>query len=176
MSRKNSSANTSDKKPKAISEKMRKRIEACAAFGMILIAASLAAPFAAGFDDIPGMFRYISAFKWVYAAGALIFTGARAVATTDRTESLRVRRLRRMEFWGGIAFCMAAFFWFYNCERFNIGGNVIVMQGPLAVLRDSILFSLVGAFLELVASWMIVWRKKKESKSVDSAKSSDKEK
>ncbi len=139
-------------------ENRRKKMEAIATFGLILVAAAMFAPFAS-FGSV-GKFDWLSIGKWIYAAGALIFTFARLVNVSDPKESLRLRRLRRLEFWAGMAFCIGAFFWFYNENKF---GNTLFV-GPLAIVRDTVLFSLAGAFIQVIASWMIAYRQKKESR------------
>lgn len=133
------------------SEKLRRRIEATATFGLLLICVALAVPFASPLD-----LDFISIFKWVYSAGALIFIIARAVGTKDSSDSLRIRRLRRMEFWAGVAFVFAAAFWFY--EEAHLGEYA----GVLAIMRNTIMFTLAGALIQIIASWMIVARSKKE--------------
>lgn len=88
-----------------------------------------------------------------------MFWGARCVDISDKKESLRLRRLRRMEFWSGACFGVAAFFWFYNENKY--GGSDTA--GPLAILQDTILFAIAGAMLQVVAAWMIYYRQKKEA-------------
>lgn len=151
--------------------KTRRILESTATFGLLLLVVSLAAPFASSFADggILGMIRSISIFKWIFAAGALIFTIARMAGSTDRSESLRLRRLRRLEFWAGVAFCVAAFFWFYNCRRFGVDTAIYPSAGPLAIMRDTIMFSLVGALIQVIASWMIYYRARKEEKAAAAA-------
>lgn len=144
-------------------EKRRRLAEGSATFGLLLIAASLAVPFAVGLDKC---MEWLTWLRWSYAAGALIFTAARVVAAGDHSESLRLRRLRRLEFWAGIAFCMAAFFWFYNFEKFHLDNPAMsIFVGPLRVLNETILFSLAGAVIQVIASWMIAYRQTKEQKS-----------
>lgn len=149
-------------------EKRRRLVEATATFGLILVAAALLAPFATflgGGDsglvsaDSTG---WRAAYKWIYAAGALIFTFSRLVNVSDPSESMRLRRLRRLEFWAGMAFCIGAFFWFYNSRK--LSGMLYV--GQMAVLRDTVVFSLAGAMIQIIASWMIVWRQKRESAEI----------
>ena len=153
---------SSDKKAtgavdKAAVEKRRKTIESSATFGLILVAVALAAPF----TDLTN-FEYIRIFKWIYAPGALLFTIARIVGANDPADSLRVKRLRRLECWAGIALCVGAFFWFYNEGRFE---DVLkVGSGALTYLHETIIFSLVGALIQVIASWMIYYRQKKELK------------
>ena len=130
--------------------------ENTAALGLLLVAAALIAPFASMQNA-----ALLSALKWVYAAGALIYTAARCVGVSDPAESRRLRRLRRLEAWAGFAFIVGAAFWFYTEQRLPS------TAGTLALLRNTILFSLVGAMIQLIASWMIVWRQRKESGSAD---------
>ena len=140
-------------------EKRRKLAESVATFGLILIAVSLVAPF----TDIENL-EFLSIFKWIFAPGALIYTVARVVNVNTPSDSLRLRRLRRLEFWSGIAFCFAAFFWFYNDFRYvsSVPGAIQTV-GPLKVLHETIMFSLVGALIQLIASWMISYRMRKEA-------------
>ncbi|MDE7342625.1 MAG: hypothetical protein K2N19_01220 [Muribaculaceae bacterium] len=142
----------------------RKKMEALATFGLILIAVALLAPFASFLSGgsgmvHPGEFSWISVYKWVYAAGALIFTAARIVNVNDPKDSMRVRRLRRMEFWAGMAFCIGAFFWFYNTQ----------IYGKLK-FDEIVTFSLVGAMLQVISSFMIAWRQKKEAQESSNEK------
>ena len=135
--------------------KSRKAIEATATFGLILIAVGLAGPFTNLTD--PDFIRF---FKWIYSPGALIFTIARIVGSTDPDESMRLRRLRRLEFWAGVSFCIGVFFWFYNENRY---AEVLTMaSGTLTVLRETIYFTLVGAVIQVLAVLLIGRRIKKE--------------
>ena len=140
--------------------KSRKAIEGSATFGLILVAVGLAAPF----TDLMNT-DFLRIFKWVYAAGALLFTIARIVGANDPDDSMRVRRLRRMEFWAGVALCIGAFFWFYNEERF--GAFLQVGTGVMTCLKETIYFSLAGAVIQVFASLMITHRLKKEGKNGD---------
>lgn len=153
-------------------EKRRKQVEMTATFGLLLIAVGLVAPFAA-LDNV----SYLSTFKWIFAPGALIFTVARMVNVNDPQDSLRLRRLRRLEFWAGMAFCIAAFFWFYNDYKYvtHIPGSII-MVGPLKVLHETILFSMVGAMIQVISSWMINRLMKKELSTGEASYSGNKEK
>lgn len=147
--------------------KRRKIVDNAATVGLILIAVALAAPFVATLTSEPetmiiNSMTMIKYFKWVFAAGALTFTVARVINVNAPGDSLRLRRLRRLEFWAGVAFCMAGFFWFYNSQKFGVDNMLIITAGPLAVLRDTIIFSLAGAVIQLIASWMVAYRMKKE--------------
>lgn len=135
-------------------EKLRRRMEALSTFGLILIAAGLVAPFAAVDNTLMAV-----VCRWVFAAGALIYTVARMVNVNDPADSMRLRRLRRMEMWAGFCFVVAAGFWFYNAHRF-VG---IVFSLP--VMNNTIVFTLAGAVIQVVASWMISAQAKKEKKN-----------
>lgn len=139
--------------PKGKMEKIRKMAEGVATFGMILIMVAIAAPLA----NLTST-AWLPIFKWIYAAGAVIFATARAVGSTDPKESMRLRRLRRLEFWAGVAFIIGGAFWFYNESRFSS----VPSAGSLSILRETILFSLVGALIQVVASWLIYSVAKKE--------------
>lgn len=121
--------------------------------GLILIAAALVAPFASlGSDWMPVVCR------WVYAAGALIYTVARMVNVNEPHDSARLRRLRRMEMWAGFCFIVGCGFWFYNAARFA------GISFSLPVMRDTIAFTMAGAIIQIIASWMISAQMSKESK------------
>ena len=59
-----------------------------------------------------------------------------------------------MEVWAGVAFCVATFFWFYNTSRYP--------YMSLAVMRDTVVFTLDGALIQIIAAWMIASQMKKE--------------
>lgn len=132
---------------------MAKYAESSATFGLILVAASLIVPFAGVSSPL-----WTEVAKWVYVCGALIFTIARVVCVISCRASFRIRRLRRLEAWAGIAFCVGAFFWFYNEVRFGKGFGL-----SLAVLRETIMFTLAGAMIQVIAVWLIYYREKKEN-------------
>ena len=132
-------------------EKRRKQVEGTATFGLILICIALVSPF-----TNPANLYLLSIFRWIFGAGALIYLIARTVDITDPQESLRLRRLRRMEFWAGVSFGIATAFWFYN--QHHLGEYM----GMLTILRTTILFTLVGAVIQIIASWLIYTQAKKE--------------
>lgn len=136
---------------KSRKRKLRRTCENMATFGLLLVCAAMVSPFATS-----GNPKWLQVFCWVYAAGSLIYTIARMVDVSDPDESLRLRRLRRMEFWAGISFCVASGFWFYNTGR--LGPHA----GVLALMQNTVAFTIVGAALQTIASWMIVARQKKE--------------
>ena len=64
-----------------------------------------------------------------------------------------------MEFWAGVAFMAGAVFWFVQEDRLGASG------GLLALMRETVMFTLAGAFIQIIASWLIVYRVKKEGSS-----------
>lgn len=130
----------------------RKYVELAASLGLVLVLLSMMAPFFGTFLGNP-----ISWGGWVYAAGALVYTAARVVNVNAPGDSLRLRRMRRMEFMAGVCFIVGAAFWFYKLNYFQS-----VFSGPLAVLRQTVAFTMAGAVLQIVASWMIAARMRKE--------------
>ena len=136
---------------RANKKKLRRACENIATFGLLLVCAAMVSPFATGANP-----EWMRIFCWVYAVGAVVYTVARMVDVSDPDESVRLRRLRRMEFWAGIAFCIASGFWFYTASRLGEGAGV------LALMRNTVVFTIVGAAIQTIASWMIVSRMKKE--------------
>lgn len=136
-------------------EKRRRLVERTATFGLLLLCAALVAPFAIS-NEMSGLAIY----KWIYAAGALISLVARLVGATDPGYSARLRRIRRMEFWAGVAFGVGAALWFYTERR------VGPFAGPLAVLRSTIMFTLAGAVIQVISAQLgyNVERKEKNEK------------
>lgn len=133
----------------------RKAIERTATFGLILVVAGLLGPF----TDLSNI-GYVRFFKWIYAAGALVFTVARIVGSTDSADSMRQRRLRRLEFWAGVAFCIGAFFWFYNEDHYSFYLNL--GMGSLSCLRDTVYFTLAGAVIQILAVVLLARTQRKE--------------
>lgn len=135
--------------------KRRRRVaELLASVGMIIIGIGMLMPLLNMLDV-----NILYSFRWVFAAGALLFWAGRCIPVGSPDESVRLTRLRRLEFWSGACFGVAAFFWFYNCNKYAH----IPTTGALMILRDTILFSLAGAVLQLIAAWMIYYRQKKEA-------------
>lgn len=137
--------------PAGGNEKKGKLVEGVATFGLLLICVSLVLPFFS-----PSDFTLVKVLKWVYSAGALIYVIARVIGAKAPGESVRLRRLLRMEFWAGVAFMVGAAFWFYSESHLG------PYAGMLALLRQTILFTLVGAALQVIASWLIVSCQRKE--------------
>lgn len=134
------------------SRRSKRRIcENVATVGLLMVCVAMLGPFLLGAQPM-----VMKVFCWIYAAGALVYTVARMIDVSDPRESVRLRRMRRMEFWAGIAFCIASGFWFYTTQR--LGDQA----GVLALMRNTVLFTIVGAALQTIASWMIVSRMKKE--------------
>jgi high-affinity Fe2+/Pb2+ permease len=96
---------------------------------------------------------------WVYTAGALCYTVPRIIAAFNnlKSDSLRIKRLRRMEMWAGIAFCLGAAFWIYNYTRFLGFFN-------LKVINETITFTIVGAVIQMIGSWLLSSAQKKQEK------------
>lgn len=138
---------TPDKKKKR--ERIRRAMERTATFGLLLLAIGLVAPFTDHLNT-----AIMAAFKWIFGAGSLIYLAARIFGGTDPEASVRLRRLHRMEIWAGVAFCVATFFWFYNTSRYP--------YMSLAVMRDTVVFTLAGALIQIIAAWMIASQMKKE--------------
>ncbi len=134
-------------------EKRLQAAENCATFGLLLVCAGLLSPFFGA-----GAPWVMEVSKWVYLAGALIYTGARiAGVVADRGASVRVRRLRRMEGWAGICFCVGSFFWLFNHYRFSEFGF------GLKIIGETVTFTLAGAVIQIIASWMLSSALRKEA-------------
>ncbi|MDE6291774.1 MAG: hypothetical protein K2M16_09600 [Muribaculaceae bacterium] len=135
-------------------ETRRKYVEIGASVGLLLVLAAMMAPFLESFIGHSMMWA-----KWVYGVGALTYTVSRVVNVNAPGDSLRLRRLRRLEFWAGMCFIVGAAFWFYKLQYYSG-----FFAGPLAVMRQTVAFTMAGAVIQIVASWMIAYRIKKESK------------
>lgn len=131
---------------------LRGKMEATATFGLLLVAVGLVAPFAG-----TGHAGWLVAFKWIYTAGAVVYTAARIVGAFPKGEPYKIRRLHRMECWAGFAFCIAAGFWFWNTRAFD--GVALTFR----MLNETILFTLVGALIQIVSSWMLASAQKKQN-------------
>jgi hypothetical protein len=132
-------------------ERTRKRAEVFANIGMLLICAGLVIPLFNLMDT-----EMLTVYKWVYSAGALIFLIARGVGASDPSGEKRLRRLRRLEFWAGVAFVLGASLWFYHEQR------MVPYAGALYVIKDTILFSMVGAAVQIISSWLTYFATKKK--------------
>lgn len=142
----------------------RRYTDNIATFGLLLVCVALLVPLINIFTPTFEMIM-----KWVYAAGALIYTLARVTDLAVKGESFRVRRLRHMEFWAGISFCIAAGLWFYHGNR--LGGHYGMTLG---VVRDTVVFTIVGAVLQIVASWLLSAQLRKEQKEQNKVQNQNK--
>lgn len=106
-----------------------------AILGMLLIAIGTLLPILSArhtiYHDIPDTFKY------VYAAGAVLILIAR-IFSPYKGKVLRLKRLRRIEVWSALFFCVAAFFVFYEPDA----------------TRNWIAFTLAGAAIQLYVSFM----------------------
>lgn len=142
-------------------ERGRKALESTATFGLLLLAIGLVAPFTNLQND-----TMLSAFKWIFGSGALIYTASRIAGVFGPAGSMRLRRLRRMEVWAGIAFCAATFFWFYNVAH--------VGYLTMKVMRDTVVFTLAGALIQIIASWLTASERQKLAAASHDAGKDDK--
>lgn len=123
----------------------RKKVEMAASAGLLLVLVAMMAPF---FPALPGWVTACA--KWVYAVGALTYTVARVVNVNAPEDPLRLRRLRRLEFWAGMCFIVGGAFWFYKEQHYHG-----IMVGPLAVMQQTVAFTMAGAVIQIVAGVMI---------------------
>lgn len=118
--------------------------------GLLLIAAGTLIPILQGHDtlyrDMP------STFKYIYTGGAVILLVAR-ICSGYKGKVLRLKRLRRIEVWSALFFCVAAFFLFYEKDT----------------TRNWLAFTLAGAAIQAFTSFMIprVTRKALRGEKVD---------
>lgn len=97
--------------------------------GLLLVMVAAVLPLTGNRGDV---------FRYIYAAGAvLVFVGR--LFNRCPVNSLRVKRLYRLEVWAGVVFCVGAFFLFY----------------PSAGATDWMAFTLAGGVIEAYASLMI---------------------
>ncbi len=132
--------------------KRLKQVEIAASLGLLLLCAGLIAPFAA-----PNSIVAIEVCKWIYAVGAVVYTVARFINVAGTEDSRILRRMRRMLGWAGICFCVGAAFWFWNQSKYGNFGL------SLATMRDTVAFTLAGAIIQIVGSWRVAMRMKRES-------------
>ncbi len=86
-------------------------------------------------------------FRYLYAAGALMVVVGRLFSPYTG-KHLRMKRLRRMESWSGIIFCVGAFFLFYDKTN----------------NRDWLAFTMAGAVVQIVATILMTRVASKELK------------
>lgn len=107
-----------------------------ATIGLLLVAAGTLMPILGSHDII---YRELpSTFKYIYTGGAALllisrlFNGYKGVV-------LRVKRLRRIETWSALFFCVGAFFLFYETDT----------------TRNWLAFTLAGAAIQVYVSFML---------------------
>ena len=137
-------------------ESLRRKVETTATFGMLMVAVGIALPFIDFSSEI-----WSEVGRWVYVVGAVIYTIARMVKIEDPADTMRIRRLIRLEFWAGVAFLIGAGLWFYKAVKFA----GIAQAASLVIMKDTVLFTLVGAAIQLIASWMIYYARKRIANS-----------
>lgn len=82
-----------------------------------------------------------SAFRWVYAAGALTSLAGRLFVKVPAQAPLRVKRLMRIETWSSIFFCAAAAFLFWpgagnrDWIALTIAGGAILVYTSIMIPR-----------------------------------------
>lgn len=113
-----------------------------APLGLLMVLAATAVPF-----FLHNTAWALTAYPYVYAAGALIVLIAR-ILVPKKDSDFRLKRLKRLDVWIGIIFCVAAVFLFY----------------PGASPRDWLAFTLAGAALQVYTSMAIPARENKLSK------------
>lgn len=104
--------------------------------GMILIVVALL---------LPLLGTNVKIARWIYSAGALITLAGRLL-TPYHGDSIRVKRLHRIQAWSAIFFCVSAFFMFY----------------PGAGAADWLAFTLAGGAIVIYTSIMIPLVERKE--------------
>lgn len=144
-----------EEKPLEKYTKRRKVTDFISGGGMVLIAIGLLIPLLNLSDT-----SMLPICKWVFTTGVLLCLGAKCVVTYPPSTSFRLRRLKRLEFWASVCFAVGAGFWFYNESKFSGIDGI----GALSIIRDTILFTLSGAIVQLIAAWLIYFREKKEAK------------
>lgn len=106
--------------------------------GFLMIAAAMVVPL------VEGPLYTGQWYKFVYAAGAVVMFVC-SLLTPYRGNDFKLKRLYRIQSWGTIMFCAAAFFLFW----------------PDANLRDWIAFTLAGAVIRAYSNFAIVARQRK---------------
>lgn len=139
-------------------KRIRKAMEGTATFALLLVAIGLVGPFASVDSQV-----LMVMFKWIFTVGAALYLIARVVNVNEPGDSFRVRRLRRLESWAGVAFCIAAFFWWWNAARY---GSVLTLR----VLQETVMFTLVGAMIQIISSWLLVSAIRKQREGADNKK------
>ena len=105
--------------------------------GMLLVVAGTLSPLMGG---------HVSLYRWIYGIGALLLLVTR-IFTPYTGNSIRLKRLYRIESWAALFFCVATFFMFYQ---------------P-GIMRDWLVFTLAGGAIQVYTSIMIPLVVKKET-------------
>ena len=100
----------------------------CTTIGLLLIVAGTLMP----------LFGVTEAYRWIYAAGALLLLLSR-IFSPYTGSVIRIKRLYLIEAWSALFFCVAAFFMFYQ---------------P-GIMRDWLAFTLAGGVIQIYTSIMI---------------------
>lgn len=135
-------------------KRLLKTSEIAANIGLVLVAVGLVSPIV-GFENEV----WIQVFKWIFTVGAGVYAAARIAGSLAKGESFRVRRIRRLEVWAGISFCIAAFFWFWNTRQADPD---LIPYMSFKMFQETIVFTLVGAMIQIIASWMLSSALRKE--------------
>lgn len=99
-------------------------------FGLLLIMAGTLLPLIRLEDTI---------YPYIYSAGALIALTGQLVAPSYRGTIDRIIRLGRIQVWSCIAFCVGAFFMWYNPMQsrdwlaFTLAGGVLLVYTTVAI-------------------------------------------
>lgn len=107
---------------------------ALALVGLVVICIAALLPVVA-MNWAPGLLPW---WKWVYAAGALLFLVGKLFCPYRGTHP-RIRRLYRIESWSAVFFCVAAFFLFYNdgslrdVWAFTLAGGALLIFTTIAI-------------------------------------------
>lgn len=82
-----------------------------------------------------------TAFRYVYAVGAVVATACRIITPGYQGKVLRVKRLARIEIWACVMFCVGAFFMWYPTGRstdwlaFTLAGGVLIIYTSIMIPR-----------------------------------------
>ncbi|MDE5836388.1 MAG: hypothetical protein K2H50_05235 [Paramuribaculum sp.] len=99
--------------------------------GLLLVMVAAVLPLTGNRGDV---------FRYIYTAGALLVLVGRLFNRCP-SNSLRVKRLYRLEVWAGVVFCVGAFFLFYpsagatDWMAFTLAGGVIEAYASLTIPR-----------------------------------------
>lgn len=89
-------------------------------------------------------------YKWIYGGGTVLLLVSR-ICSPYTGESMRIKRLYRIESWSALFFCVALFFMFYEH----------------GLMRDWLGFTMAGGAIQIYTSIMIPRTVAKESNKVN---------